>query len=175
MSLSSNIVAANARRFAATGLLIMPSESERTKAAGIYLGLAAIAHLSWETLQLPLYTIWTSGTPGEIAFAVFHCTAGDVLIATGALIAAIIACRAWYWPRRGTAVAVLTIVFGLAYTAYSEWFNVEVRSAWAYSADMPIVHIGAIKLGLSPLLQWLIVPIVCFAGIRRGMIGKALR
>lgn len=147
--------------------------SERARTLGIYLGVAAIGHLGWEILQLPLYTIWTSASLREIAFAVVHCTVGDIMIATGALGAAILACRAWSWPRGFKEVAVLTIVFGLAYTAYSEWFNVEVRRAWAYSADMPIVHIGAIKLGLSPLLQWLVVPIAAFASVRRGMRGDA--
>ncbi len=60
--------------------------------------------------------------------------------------------------------------FGLSYTAYSEWFNVYVRKARAYSASMPTLSIGDIKLGLSPLLQWLIVPIVALASVRLGMI-----
>ena len=152
----------------------MMNWSERTRAAGIYLGVAAMAHLAWETLQLPLYTIWTSGTRREIAFAVVHCTAGDVIIATGALLAAILVGRSWSWPRQQwKQVALLTIIFGLAYTAYGEWFNVDVRRAWAYSAYMPIVRIGGNELGLSPLLQWLIVPVVAFASVRRGLVRNA--
>jgi hypothetical protein len=38
----------------------MAERDERFRAAGIYLGVAAITHLAWETLQLPLYTLWTS-------------------------------------------------------------------------------------------------------------------
>lgn len=30
-----------------------------------YLGVTAIANLAWETLHLPLYTIWTTGSPRE--------------------------------------------------------------------------------------------------------------
>ena len=148
----------------------MADWNERFQAAGIYLGVAAIAHLAWETLQLPLYAIWLRGRLGEITFAVIHCTVGDIMIAANSLVAAIAVGCFWSWPRRDwKPVAVLTIAFGLSYTAYSEWFNVYVRHAWAYSASMPIVRIGGIELGLSPLLQWLIVPIVALASVRLGM------
>jgi hypothetical protein len=35
----------------------------------------ALANFAWEMLYLPLYTIWTTGTLGEQAFAVAHCPA----------------------------------------------------------------------------------------------------
>ena len=50
--------------------------------------------LGWELAQLPLYTIWDEGTPAWIAFAVVHCTAGDVLIGVAALLLALIVSRA---------------------------------------------------------------------------------
>ncbi len=28
----------------------------------------------WEVVQLPLYTLWNTGSAGEIIFAVLHCT-----------------------------------------------------------------------------------------------------
>ena len=150
--------------------------NERLRAAGTYLGVAGIAHLAWEILQLPLYTLWTRAARWEIAFAVVHCTVGDMMIAASALTAAVLAGRSWSWPLRDRKqVALLTIIFGLGYTAYSEWFNVYVRHAWAYSASMPMVRLGAIELGLSPLLQWLIVPIAAFAVMRHGLVRNALR
>lgn len=148
----------------------MAERDERFRASGIYLGVAAIAHLAWETLQLPLYTLWTSAPRSEIVFALVHCTVGDLMIAASSLIAAILVGRFWSWPRKGwKQAALLTIIFGLSYTAFSEWFNVYVRNAWAYSASMPIVRIGGIELGLSPLLQWLIVPLIALASVRLGM------
>jgi hypothetical protein len=105
--------------------------NERFRVAGIYLGVSAFAHLAWETLQLPLYTLWTSAPRWEIVFAVGHCTVGDLMIAASSLIAAILVGRIWSWPRGDwKQVAVLTIIFGLSYTAYSEWFNVYVGHAW---------------------------------------------
>ena len=55
----------------------------------IYLATSTAAHLIWEVAQLPLYTIWRTGAPREIAFAVFHCTAGDFMIATLSLVLAL--------------------------------------------------------------------------------------
>ncbi len=45
----------------------------------VYLGVVALADLAWEAAHLPLYTIWRTGTPGEKAFAVVHCTGSDLL------------------------------------------------------------------------------------------------
>jgi len=46
-----------------------------------------VGNIVWETIHLPLYTIWQSGTASRLAFVVVHCSAGD-LIATAALIIA---------------------------------------------------------------------------------------
>jgi hypothetical protein len=124
-----------------------------------YFPWLAALNLVWEIAQLPLYTIWNEGTPGYIAFAVLHCTAGDVLIGVAALILGLVITRAseppsWNYP----VVSFLLALAGVGYTAYSEWHNTVLRPAWAYSALMPIISLGQIELGLSPLLQWLIVP-----------------
>src|SRR3546814_16537515 len=47
-----------------------------------YLVAITVGNLVWEFAHLPLYTIWYEGTPGEILFAVLHCTGGDLLIAS---------------------------------------------------------------------------------------------
>ena len=122
----------------------------------IYFAVVALGNLAWETLQLPLYTIWTTGTLGQQAFAVVHCTGGDMLIALAALaFALILVGERGFWP-----VAALAIAFGLAYTGFSEWLNVYVRGSWAYSQRMPVLTLGVYKLGLSPILQWIVVPSV---------------
>ena len=114
-------------------------------------------NLAWEIAQLPLYTIFHEGQAQEIAFAVAHCTAGDVLIALACYLVASAATRdlAWPWhrPRSG---AVVAIVAGVTYTVFSEWLNVSVRGSWAYTESMPQIS----GIGLTPLLLWLIVPTV---------------
>lgn len=58
-----------------------------------YIAVMALGSLFWEFAQVPLYTIWETGTRGEIAFAAIHCTGGDILIALSALMLATSSCR----------------------------------------------------------------------------------
>jgi hypothetical protein len=64
----------------------------------LYLSAATTLHLVWEMAQLPLYTIWWTGTRSEILFAVIHCTAGDLLITASALVLAALIARIGRWP-----------------------------------------------------------------------------
>ena len=128
----------------------------------VYIAGSALLHLTWEILQLPLYTIAKSGSWGEIAFAVVHCTAGDVMIAALTLLAGLIVIGGSAWPRSGRVpVAVAAMALGAGYTIYSEWVNTVVRKSWAYSELMPVVP--WLGTGLAPLLQWLVVPSMAFA------------
>jgi hypothetical protein len=128
----------------------------------IYLGFITGLHLIWEAVQLPLYTIWNTGSPPEIAFAVFHCTVGDFMIATLSLVMALVCFGGPAWPhQRFIPVMVATLAFGIAYTIYSEYLNTAVRKAWAYSELMPTLPL--LGTGLSPLLQWIVVPMVGLA------------
>ena len=131
------------------------------RALRVYLACIAAMNLVWETLHLPLYTIWAAGTLKSQAFAVLHCTAGDVLIATSALVLALLLVGDRTWPAtRFYPVLAVTIGAGVAYTIFSEWLNVVVRRSWGYSALMPIVNMYGLRVGLSPLLQWLTLPSV---------------
>lgn len=142
--------------------------SDWLRAFRIYFGVIAVGNLAWEALQLPLYTIWTTGSMREQMFAVGHCTGGDILIASSALLLALALVGTREWPTQGFArVAGLTLLLGLAYTIFSEWLNVVVRASWAYSEWMPVIHIGFVSIGLSPLLQWIAIPIAALGAIRR--------
>jgi hypothetical protein len=117
----------------------------------------AALSLAWEIAQLPFYTLFATGSAGAIAFAVAHCTVGDVLIGLAALAIALTLTgagpvTAW----RPGAVAGVTTALGVGYTVFSEWLNVEIRRSWAYSELMPVVPV--IGTGLAPLAQWIVLP-----------------
>ncbi len=129
-----------------------------------YLALTVAGHLLWEVLQLPLYTIWSTGSARELAFAVVHCTGGDILIALCGLIGALVLVGDRDWPQLAFGrVAAFAIVTGVLYTGFSEWLNTAVRASWTYSDRMPIVPVLGARIGLSPLLQWIVVPAAAFA------------
>jgi hypothetical protein len=131
-----------------------------------YLPLTLATHLVWEIAQLPLYTLWREGSAEEIAFAVAHCTAGDLVIALGSLVLALVVVGKAGWPEAGFAqVAVAATVLGAAYTVLGEWFNTTVRQSWAYASAMPTLP--PLGTGLTPLLQWLLLPPLCLVAARR--------
>lgn len=124
-----------------------------------YFLFATIAHLLWEFAHLPLYTIWLTGTPGELVFAAVHCTGGDILITLSTIMLSLCMFGSADWPRtRVWPVLAGAVVFGVGYTIFSEWLNIEVREAWAYRELMPVIPV--IDAGLSPILQWVVIPVV---------------
>lgn len=131
-----------------------------------YVAFSTVAHVSWEVAHVPLYTIWRDGTAGEIAFAVVHCTGGDVMIASLALLAALVVVGGRDWPLRGyRRVGALALAFGFAYTIFSEWLNTDVRGSWAYAEAMPLLPV--LGTGLTPVLQWIAVPAAALWWARR--------
>lgn len=124
-----------------------------------YLPWFAGLSLVWEIGHVRLYTLWTQADPAYIAFSIAHCTAGDVLIGSAALLSALILAREralahWRWWR----IATLAALFGAAYTLFSEWMNITVLRSWSYAESMPTFELAGFEIGLSPLLQWLVLP-----------------
>lgn len=120
-----------------------------------YILASAVLHLAWEIVQLPLYSIWSEPI-SKRALAVAHCTLGDLMIAGLTLLIALAMFGTPSWPRSTRAVWLLLLILGVGYTVYSEWLNVSVRGSWSYSEIMPVIPL--LGTGLSPLLQWIVVP-----------------
>lgn len=134
--------------------------------AGRYLGLLLGANLAWELAHVPLYTLWTEGSQGEIAFAVAHCTVGDGAIGATALAAAVVLTRSWRWPaEKFWQVGLLATAASIGVTILLEWLHVEVWRSWAYAPAMPTLP--PLGTGLSPILQWLVLPPLCLAAARQ--------
>jgi len=131
-----------------------------------YLAFLAIANLLWEALQMPLYTLWYTGTPRQIIAYGAHCIGGDILIGAASLLLALVVFARPDWPSRGyRRIAVIATSFGFLYTFWSEWYNVTVVGRWAYSGMMPVIPL--IGVGISPLAQWILVPVAGFWWVKR--------
>jgi hypothetical protein len=113
-----------------------------------FLGVSIVANLVWEMLQLPLYTVWTTGTRKQQVFAVVHCTVGDAMIAGLSLLVALALLARTPWPSGSAArVYAVSLAFGVGYTIYSEWLNTGVRGSCSYSDLMPVVPVIGTGLG----------------------------
>ena len=132
--------------------------------AGLWSALAFVLNLVWEVSHLGLYTIWREADGPRIAWAVFHCTLGDVAIALAMFTLTGIALWRADWPvSRAWTGGAIFVIGALAFTTWSEWYNVYRAGSWGYAASMPTIF----GIGLSPLLQWMILPAVMVGAYRR--------
>lgn len=134
----------------------------RSRAARLFLfarfvPLLVAGNLVWEIFQLPFYTLWQEGTPRSRAFAVAHCTIGDVMIGTMALLISVMLFGRRGWPRFGhERVLAAATSAGIAYTVLSEWVNTQVTMNWQYAESM--FQMPPLGTGIAPLFQWIVVP-----------------
>ena len=137
--------------------------------AGLWSALAFILNLLWEIGHVRLYTIGMQADSLRIAQAVFHCSLGDVVIALAMFaLAGIVLWRADWPASRPWAGGIIVVIGAMAFTAWSEWYNVYRAGNWSYTASMPMIF----GIGLSPLLQWLILPPVVVGAYRT--LGRVL-
>ena len=123
--------------------------------AGLWSALAFVLNLTWEIAHVRLYAIWIEADGLRIAWSVFHCSLGDVVIALAMFaLAGIVLWRADWPASRPWAGCAIVVIGAMAYTVWSEWHNVYRAGSWGYAAGMPLIF----GIGLSPLLQWLILP-----------------
>jgi hypothetical protein len=131
--------------------------------AGLWSALAFVLNLAWEIAQVRLYTIWAEADRLSVAWALLHCSLGDVAIALAMFALAGMVLRRADWPAwRPWTGGVIVVLGAMAFTAWSEWYNVYRAGNWGYTASMPMIF----GIGLSPLLQWLIIPPVIVAAYR---------
>ena len=123
--------------------------------AALWSALAFALNLAWEIAHVRLYTLWVEADGLVVAWSLFHCTVGDVLIALALFALTGMVLRESDWPvSRQWAGGAMVASGAMAYTAWSEWYNVYRAGSWGYAASMPLIF----GIGLSPLLQWLILP-----------------
>ena len=123
--------------------------------AALWSALAFALNLTWEFGHVRLYTIWATADGMSVALALLHCLVGDVMIALALFVLAGIVLRRADWPAsRPWTGGAIVMIGAVAFTAWSEWYNVYRAGNWGYTASMPLIF----GIGLSPLLQWIILP-----------------
>lgn len=120
---------------------------------------ALLLNFPWEVLQAPLFEGMAAAPHSAVVGACLQATLGDaaIMLLAHVTVAAVARRRRWMLAPSRYEVAGF-IAVGVAITAVIEWMATRGRWAqtWAYSTEMPVIP--GIEIGLSPLLQWAIVP-----------------
>jgi hypothetical protein len=129
-----------------------------------------LLHFVWEFLQVPLYAGLADMPHWSAVVLCGRATLGDVGMALVAFWAASLATRDRGWILRPSLVPVAVfIAAGAVMTIAFEYHATRIAFRWAYAAGIP--RVPPFGTGLSPLLQWLVIPPVVIWLARRHLLG----
>ena len=133
---------------------------------------ALLLNFPWEIMQVRLFAGMASAPYVEAIKGCTQATLGDMIIMLIAYGAVALAAqnRRWMYAPSGRQIAVF-VGIGVFITAIIEWLATHGRwiQNWAYSPAMPVLP--GVEIGVSPLLQWMIVPLLVMWFVRRQSVG----
>jgi hypothetical protein len=127
-----------------------------------------LLNFSWEILQLPLFAGKATAAYWQQVQVCLIATSGDlgILLAAFWSVAAFTGNRAWLLTPRPRDLAGF-IGIGITITIVAEKIATEFLSWWAYADAMPIIPF--LEVGLSPIAQWLLLPLLLVWFVRRQL------
>ena len=129
---------------------------------------AFLLNLPWELAQVPLFAGMPTARHWTAILVCGRATLGDVAIALVAFwtVALMVGARDWVLaPTRGRIVSFLCV--GVLVTIAMERLATGPLGRWAYAEPMPVVPV--LQVGLSPLLQWIVLPPLIVWFVRRQL------
>jgi hypothetical protein len=129
---------------------------------------AFLLNLPWELAQVPLYAGMPTARHWTAVLACGRATLGDVVIALAAfwMVAVVVGTRNWVLaPTRGRVAGF--VVAGVVITIVMERLATGPLGRRAYAERMPIVPL--VDVGVSPLLQWIVLPLLIVWFVRRQL------
>jgi hypothetical protein len=132
---------------------------------------AFLVNYPWEFLQAPWYRTVPDMRHWEAVKFCSWAAVGDGVLAVVAFwVVAGFAVSSRSWIRRPTVRTVAGFVLAAeAMTVAIEWLATEVWQRWSYAPDMPTLPL--VGAGVAPLLQWLLLPPLVVAIVRRQLQG----
>ena len=116
-----------------------------------------LLHFTWEMLQAPTYAGMAEMPHWDGVILCLEATFGDVGFALTAFWLASVAARSRFWFRAWLAAPIsVYMATGLLLTVGFEFYYTEISLRWTYSDLMP--RVPPLGTGLSPLIQWLLIP-----------------
>lgn len=132
-----------------------------------------LLHFVWEFVQVPTYAGMAELSHWQATKLCMSATFGDVGFALTAFWVTSLAARSRDWIYRPSSWQTgLFIAVGIGLTIGFEYYYTQISMRWSYSELMPLVP--PFGTGLSPLLQWLVIPplVIWFTRRQVGQPGK---
>ncbi|WP_417419136.1 hypothetical protein [Hoeflea sp.] len=132
-----------------------------------------LLHFVWEFWQAPTYAGMIEMNHWDGIKLCSSATFGDVGFALTAFWITSAAARSRFWFEAPKAWQTLLFIgVGIALTVGFEFYYTNISERWTYSDLMPLVP--PFGTGLSPLLQWIFIPLaVVWLTQRQTMGAKA--
>jgi len=125
-----------------------------------------LLHFVWEFWQAPTYAGMIDLNHWDGIKLCSSATFGDVGFALMAFWGTSAAARSRYWFQAPKAWQTLMFLgIGIALTVGFEYYYTNISLRWTYSELMPLVP--PFGTGLSPLLQWIFIPLSVLWLMRR--------
>ena len=132
---------------------------------------AFLLNYPWEFLQAPFFEGMAVATHWDAVKVCTRATFGDAVIMLIAYWSVAVAASDRWWLRAPSRVQMLGfIAAGVIITVAIEHFatqSMDPSCGWRYAETMPIVPV--VGIGLTPLLQWLLIPPLAIWFVRRQL------
>lgn len=136
---------------------------------------ALLLNYPWELLQAPLFWGMRSATHWDAVKLCSRAVLGDAVIMLLAYWGGALVARDRWWIKRPRCAPILTMLaIGLAITVLVELLAIASNNpswGWRYAEIMPVVP--EIGIGLVPLVQWIILPLLLIWFVKRQLNGAA--
>lgn len=134
---------------------------------------AFLLNYPWELMQVPLYQSMPEAAHWDAIKVCTRATLGDGIIMLLAYWGAALLVRdRWWVARPGLAPVLALIAIGVGITVLLERLAIVSNNpnwGWRYAEAMPMVPV--LEIGLTPLLQWVILPLLLVWFVKRQLAG----
>ena len=122
--------------------------------------LSFIFNLAWEIFHSPLYkTAIDAIKSGYYPILILKAAGGDIIMILLIFLGISAFNRSFNWEINNKRNITLSILFGLIISIGFELYA-KYTSRFFYNSKMPIIPL--IKIGLTPILQMIITPLITF-------------
>lgn len=138
---------------------------------------AFLLNYPWELMQVPLYRAMPDAAHWDAIKVCTRATLGDGVIMLFAYWGAAFLVRDRWWIARPRLAPILTLIgIGVAINVLLERLAIvsnDPNWGWRYATAMPIVPV--LEIGLTPFLQWVILPLLLVCFVKRQLAGASSR